>query len=146
MRTGVSSKMIYPVRDPELRMYVIHCMVKRSSTKESLAYLKGYGYKINERTLRRIKKDIKESRFKRVKDIFDFELIDQHINAIDLLLESIHQMWLNYERETDPYKKVEINIQIINILPLLSQYYYETRKIVEKVNPKELVDNRDTTT
>lgn len=130
------------VRNPDLKLYIIHCMIKRFSTKESIAYLKGYGYDINERTLRRIKQNIKENRFTRIKDIFDFELIDSHINAIDLLLTSIKEMWANYEKETDPYKKVEINIQIINTLPLLTDYYWGTRKIVGMVNHSQL-DNQD---
>lgn len=113
-------------------------MVMRFSEKESLAYLKGYGYEITGKTYYEIKKRIKKSRYKRIKDIFEFELVDQHLHAIDLLQTSIKEMWANYHKETDPYKKVDIITQIINVQPYLSDYYYGTHKVIEKVKPKQI--------
>ena len=130
-------KKLYPIRDPELRAYIINCMVMRFSEKESLAYLKGHGFEIHERTLYQIKKRIKESRFKRIKEIFDYGIIDQHLQAIDLLNTTVKEMWVNYHKESDPYKKVDILTQIINVQPYLSDYYYGTKKVVEKKKIEE---------
>ena len=38
-------------------------------------------------------------------------LIDQHIRAIESIYHAHSEMWVNYEKCQDPYKKVEILTQ-----------------------------------
>jgi hypothetical protein len=40
-------------------------------------------------------------------------------------------MWINYDKETRPYAKVEILTQIANLEPYLSEYYALTKKVIE---------------
>ena len=57
-------------------------------------------------------------------------LIDQHIRAIESIYHAHSEMWVNYEKCQDPYKKVEILTQIVNTLPFMSQYCFGTKKVI----------------
>ena len=131
-------KKVYPCRDPELRNLIIVCMLKRFNTRESLVYLHRHEYDIKERTLRKIKHDIRQGRFKEIREILDHEIIDQHLDSIQTLNQSLREMWQQYERENDPSKKVDINIAIVNLLPIRSNYYYNTAKIITKEKIEEI--------
>jgi len=122
--------MVYPFRDPELRQYVLECMIFRYTEKESMDYIFKKGYNISDRTFRNIKKDIIKSRFKFFAELMDTGVIDQHIRAIQSIYHVQREMWFNYEKCKDPYKKVEILTQIVNTLPFLSNYYKATKNVL----------------
>ena len=90
----------------------------RFSEKEALYFIAKKGYKISSRTYRHIKKDILEYRDKRIEEIFDTGFVDQHLQSIDTIQLAQKEMWVNYEKCSDPYKKVEILTQIVNSLPI----------------------------
>ena len=62
--------------DNERNQYVIHCMVKRFSDKEALAYLKNMGYEMSSVTYWRCRKQILANRYKRIQEIADHELLE----------------------------------------------------------------------
>lgn len=93
-------------------------------------YITKKGYKITDRTFRNIKKDILKTRFEYFKELVDTGVIDQHIRAIQCIHFVLKEMWLNYKKCEDPYKKVEILTQIINAQPFLSKYFETTRNVL----------------
>lgn len=42
-----------------------------------------------------------------------------------------NQMWINYWKEQDRFKKVKILVEIVNIQPYISSYYEATKNLVE---------------
>jgi len=135
--------MVYPFRDPELRQYVLECMIFRYTEKESMDYIIKKGYNITDRTFRNIKKDIIQSRFKFFAELMDTGVIDQHIRAIQSIYHVQREMWINYEKCEDPYKKVEILTQIVNTFPFLSNYYKATKNVVIFKNKMSSLQQKD---
>ena len=105
------------VKIEDCKQYVIHCIVPRFGPLEALAYLKGKGIEIQQSTYYKYRKIIKESRFKRMNQLADTGYIDYHLDAIDTLDFAKAEMIKNYHMEKDPYKRVEIMTQIVNLLP-----------------------------
>lgn len=122
--------MVYPFRDPELRQYVIECLIFRYTEKESMDYIVKKGYNITDRTFRNIKKDIINSRFQYFKELVDTGVIDQQIRAIECIHFVLREMWNNYEKCEDPYKKVEILTQIVNAQPFLTRYFENSKNVL----------------
>ena len=135
--------MVYPFRDPELRQCVLECMIYRYNQKESMEYLSKKGYNITDRTFRNIKRDIIRSRFKWISEMVDTGLIDQHIRAIESIYHTQREMWINYEKCQDPYKKVEILTQIVNTLPFMSQYCFGTKKVISVKDQMSALQQKD---
>ena len=50
-----------------------------------------------------------------------------------------NQMWTNYWKEEDRYKKVKILVEIVNIQPYISSYYEATKMPNEEFRGKESV-------
>jgi hypothetical protein len=135
--------MVYPFRDPELRQHVLECMIYRYNQKESMVYLSNKGYNITDRTFRNIKRDIIKSRFKWISEMVETGLIDQHIRAIESIYHAQREMWINYEKCQDPYKKVEILTQIVNTLPFMSQYCFGTKKVISLKNQMSALQQKN---
>jgi hypothetical protein len=70
-------------RENERKQYVIHCMIKRLSDKEALTYLKRVVYEMLLVTYWRFRKRILANRFKKIREIAEHELIDQHLEWKD---------------------------------------------------------------
>ena len=93
-------------------------------------YIVKKGYNITDRTFRNIKKDIINSRFQYFKKLVDTGLINQQIRAIECIHYVLREMWFNYEKCEDPYKKVEILTQIVNAQPFLTRYFENTKNVL----------------
>ena len=106
-------------------------------------YIFKKGYNITDRTFRNIKKDIIQSRFKFFTEFMDTGVIDQHVRAIQIIYQAQREMWINYEKCQDPYKKVEILTQIVNTLPFLSNYYEASRKVLIFKNKMSALQQKD---
>ena len=119
------------VRDPRLKTLVIYSLIQRFSDTEALAYLKGNGYDLTDRTLRRIKKKIKSEEFTRLSDIAKGGFIKQHLERIDQLELIQKEIWSNYYKEKNPSKKVVILQALAQIQPYLSQYYEASKQVME---------------
>ena len=115
----------------DCKVYVIHCIVQRFGPLESLAYLKSKGIEIQQSTYYKYRKIIKDSRFKRMNQLADTGYIDYHLDAIDTLDFAKAEMIKNYHLEMDPYKRIEIMTQIINLLPYFAEYVTETKEVMK---------------
>lgn len=132
--------------DNERNQYVIFCMIKRFSDREALAYLKSVGYEMSSVTYWRCRKQILANRFKRIQEIADHELIDQHLERIDELLLIKKEMWSRYHTETNNARAFEMLVDLANIQPAISQYYASTHKVIEKqqsTKPESIMMDKD---
>lgn len=118
--------------DQAARTLIIHCMVQRLTVKESLDYLRKHDIDISKAWFLEQKRRIKESRFSRMREIADTGYIDYHLDAIDTMEWAKKEMIANYENERDPYKRVEILTQLINMLPFFAEYVAETKEVMER--------------
>ena len=100
------------------------------SRAEAIVYLEDKGYKMSLKQYDRIKHKIIESRHTRINEIANSGFVDAHLEAIDTFLEIKRQMWINYNAETHPYKKVEILTQIANLQPYINEYYASTKDVM----------------
>ena len=61
---------------------------------------------------------------------------EQHLERVDRMELIESQMWINYWKEQDRYKKVKILAEIVNIQPYISSYYEATKDLLEAQKPK----------
>lgn len=120
-------------------LVVIEATAKCLNTSQSLAYLKERGFIISERTLRHDKKTIKAKSLQRLYAIAKTGFVDGHMTRIDKLNMIEKEMWSNYEKIQDPYKKNTVLEKIANLQPILSAYCDSTRYVLEKSNNKPAV-------
>lgn len=111
---------------------VLETMQLRLTGKQSLAYLKGVGFDISDKTYRRDKKKIEATKLKRLYHIAQAGFEDQHLAAIDDYEMGLKMMWQNALRESDPYKCNSMIRDILLLRPYLSSYYEATKYIIEK--------------
>ena len=112
------------------------------SRAEAITYLEEKGYKMSLKQYDRIKHKIIESRHTRINEIANSGFIDAHLEAIDTFLEIKRQMWINYQAEQHPYKKVEILTQIANLQPYINEYYASTKDVmIDKT--KAVIEEQD---
>jgi len=114
------------------QLVVIEATAKHLNTQQSLRYLKERGFTISERTLRHDKKTIKAKSLQRLYAIAKTGFVDQHMTRIDKLVLIEREMWSNYEKIQDPYKKNITLEKIANLQPILSAYCDSTRYVLEK--------------
>src|SRR5688572_14403881 len=108
---------------------VVETIRMKLNTAQSLAYMKEVGFQISERTLRRDKSKVESMKLKRLYHISQIGFQDQHLDRIDNTELCLKLMWENYNKEQDPYKRVQILKDIILVQPYLSSYY-ETTKLI----------------
>lgn len=130
--------MVKLARDPKVRNAVIQCMVMRLPEKEALSFLNRQGIEIHEATYYRLKNKILANRFKRIKEIFDHEFIDEYIQAIDTMKDCESKLYECYRQEEDWSKKADILVQIISIKPMLVEFYHNTKKVIQKNKATEI--------
>jgi len=115
----------------DIELLIVHTIVMRLNTKESLAYLAGHERKIKPSTFYKYKKKIVGSGERRKIELVRNGLWEQHLQRIDQL-ETIEKLsWENYHREKDPSKRQKILESIANLQPLLSTYYHASHKVLE---------------
>jgi len=112
--------------------YIIECMCLHISEKDSLSYLTKKGFKISRAEFYRLKKEVQESTYERLNLIASKEYLTQHIERLDTLRTILNEMWANYHKETNPFKKVQILEKIEENQLYLSSYYDSTRYVLEQ--------------
>ena len=70
-----------------------HCNIYRFSTSETLNYLKENGHEISDRTLRRIKNEMRSKISDRFIEIAKYELVDEILRSIDTFKELEKESW-----------------------------------------------------
>ena len=61
---------------------------------------------------------------------------EPHLERVDRMELIENQMWINYWKEQDRYKKVRILVEIVNVQPYISSYYEATKDLVERQKSK----------
>ena len=133
-------------KDKDLKLLIINCIITNKNRDDSISYLKEHGYTLSKPQFDRIKRNIKETRHKRVSEIANTGFIDAHLEALDTFAEIKKEMWKQYYNEQHPYKKVEILTQIANLQPYINEYYSTTKDIMEIKGTeeyKQALDNKD---
>jgi hypothetical protein len=120
--------------------FVIECMCRHISEKESLSYLKDRGFTISRAEFYRLKKEVQESTQERLNLIASKEFLTQHMERIDTLRVILKEMWINYHIENNPSKKVQILEEIEENQIYLSSYYDSMRFVLQRaVNKKDKI-------
>ena len=118
--------------DSELRLLMIQTISMGLSINESVQYLSTKGYDITDRTVRSLRANIRSRRQDRLNQIAIYEFTDSHLDSIDNLNHIKQEMWLNYHKEQNIYRKVEILTQIANLEPYITEYYSLVKKIIQE--------------
>jgi hypothetical protein len=102
---------------------------------KALLYLKNeYEIVMSDRTLRRWKQRIRTQVNDRLYYIAQYEFPIQHAESIEEIETGRKLMWKNILKIKDPYKQNLAIQNVLNLLPLKSQYYDNTRGVIEKPN------------
>jgi hypothetical protein len=93
-------------------------------------FLAKAGIKFHVRSLYNIKNKIKRNISVRVNTVYDYEMLEEHFIAIEMIKLAQKKLWEYAEQEQDPYKKAEIVTQVVNTLPFLSEYYKSIKHVL----------------
>ena len=115
---------------------VLDTVTMRLDLTNSLDYLKHVGFPMKRRTYYRHKKKIEDMKLERMRFIARVAYEEQHLDRVDRMELIESQMWINYWKEQDRYKKVKILAEIVNIQPYISSYYEATKDLLEAQKPK----------
>ena len=119
---------------------VLETVTMRLDLTNSLDYVKSVGFPMKRRTYYRHKKEIEDMKLERMRFIAKVVHEEQHLERVDRMELIESQMWINYWKEKDRYKKVRILVEIANIQPYISSYYEATKDLLEaqpKINQPE---------
>jgi hypothetical protein len=100
-------------------------------------YLESEGHAMGESTWYRWKQRLTKETLERLYEVAQYEFPEQHLEAIEEIKAGRKKMWDNIAKIKDPFKQ-NIAIQnLLNLLPLSSQYYDATKGVIEKPESKE---------
>jgi hypothetical protein len=129
---------------------VVDTIIMKLKLNQCLEYVEEVGYKMSERTYYRKKKQVEDMKLERMRFIAKVAYEEQHLERLDKMELIENQMWTNYWREKEPYKKVKILNEIANIQPIVSAYYDATKGLLEdreaKIKGKCEVYNNESNT
>jgi hypothetical protein len=84
------------------------CKIYRYSTDETLEYLDSNGFKISDRTLRRIKNEMYNSISERFLELAKYELVDELIRGLDALKTIEKQYWSLLDQNPTINERIKI--------------------------------------
>jgi hypothetical protein len=113
---------------------VIDTITMRFHAHEALVYLENLGMKMGIATYYRYKKKVENMKLERIQFIAD-HFQELHLEKIDRLELIDRLMWQEFEKETQPYRRVKILETIANAQANVS-IYYETSTIALEVSAK----------
>lgn len=126
----MSKKFTHYSRDPDIRYIIAQSMCLRLTENEIMTLLAKQNINFTRKTLYNIKQKIKKNVTERVNIVYDYEMLEEHFLAIDMIKLAQKKFWEYVEQEQDPYKKAEIVTQIINTLPFLTEYYKSIKHVL----------------
>ena len=115
---------------------VVDTITMKLDLVNALDYLKNVGFPMKRRTYYRHKKKIEDMKLERMRFIARVAYEEQHLDRVDRMELIESQMWINYWKEEDRYKKVKILAEIVSIQPYISSYYEATKGLVEAQQSK----------
>ena len=113
---------------------VIETITMRFHAPEALTYLENLGMKMGLSTYYRYRKIVEDKKIERMQFIAN-HFQELHLEKIDRLELIDRLMWQEYEKETQPYRRVKILETITNAQANVSSYY-ELSTIALEVSAK----------
>jgi hypothetical protein len=104
-------------KNPHIKTIVIQCLIQKFEDSKTIEILDNHGYKLSQSTLCRIKRRLKVGEFSELSGIAKSGFMSQHVERIKQLELIIKEMWLNYNNEENPSKKVIIPQTIAQVRP-----------------------------
>jgi hypothetical protein len=99
----------------KIKELITQCKIYRFSTEESLNYLEENGYKISDRTLRRIKNEMNEHVSDRFIEIAKYEHVDETFRSLDTLKMIEKKYWQLLTQNPTINEQIKINNAICDI-------------------------------
>ena len=87
---------------------VVETIRMRLSTEQALQYMKDNGFSVSRATYFRHKKKLEEKKLERLYHMANLGFEYQHLDRIDGLELIEKKMWEEYNKEKDPWKRVQI--------------------------------------
>jgi hypothetical protein len=109
---------------------VVETIRMHLNERESLEYLKTYGFQMSRASLYRHKNSLKKITYQRLSIIAAKTFAEQHLERIDELELVKKKMWENYNEESSPFKRVMILREIKDVQRYISAYYEATEDFV----------------
>ncbi|HET6717874.1 MAG TPA: DUF4756 family protein [Nitrososphaeraceae archaeon] len=130
---------------------VVETIRMRLSTEQALQYMKDIGFSVSRATYFRHKKKLEEKKLERLYHMANLGFEYQHLDRIDGLELIEKKMWEEYNKEKDPWKRVQILKDIAQLQPYLASIYDSTKFVVDnktfKSKEKGIIElNNKTTT
>ena len=131
---------------------VVETIRMRLSIEQALQYMKDNGFSVSRATYFRHKKKLEENKLERLYHTANLGFEYQHLDRIDGLELIEKKMWKEYNKEKDPWKRVQILKNIVEVQPYLSSLYEASKFVIDnktiKIKEKEIIelDNKTTTT
>jgi hypothetical protein len=119
---------------------IVETIRMRLSTEQSLQYLKDNGFSVSRATYFRHKKKLEEKKLERLYHMANLGFEYQYLDRIEGLELIEKKMWEEYNKEKDPWKRVQILKDIVEIQPYLSSIY-EANKFV--IDDKKIIKTKD---
>src|SRR5215211_2288007 len=110
---------------------VVETIRMRLSTEQSLQYMKDNGFSISRATYFRHKKKLEEKKLERLYHMANLGFEYQCLDRIDDLELIEKKMWEEYNKEKDPWKRVQILKELVQIQPYLSSIYEATKFVID---------------
>ncbi len=124
----------------ELEQLILRCTVMKFSEKESLAYIKSNGKKIETSRYYEIKKEVNDQIIsKGYKITSQNGLFQQHMMRIHTLETIEAEQWKKYREEPKPFLQSAILERIQNLQVYLSSAYDYIRSIIKNQEELQLV-------
>ena len=120
---------------------VVETIRMRLSIEQALRYMKDNGFLISRATYFRHKKRLVEKKLQRLYHMANIGFEEQHLERIDGLELIEKKMWEEYNKEKDPWKRVQILKDIAQVQPYLSAYYDATKYVINDKTIKSVNDN-----
>jgi len=120
---------------------VVETIRMRLSIEQSLQYMKDNGFSISRATYFRHKKKMEDNKLERLYHMANIGFEYQHLDRIDGLELIEKKMWEEYNKEKDPWKRVQILKNIVEVQPYLSSIY-EASKFV--IDDKKIIKTKST--
>jgi hypothetical protein len=111
---------------------VVETIRMRLSTEQALQYMKDNGFYVSRATYFRHKKKLEEKKLERLYHMANLGFEYQHLDRIDGLELIEKKMWEEYNKEKDPWKRVQILKDIAQIQPFLASIYDSTKFVIDK--------------
>jgi len=121
---------------------IVETIRMRLSTEQALHYMKDNGFPISRATYFRHKKKLEEKKLERLYYManlgFEYQCLDR-IDGLELIEK---KMWEEYNKEKDPWKRVQILKDIVEIQPYLSSIYEATKLVIDdkKIKTKDIIE------